>query len=77
MEVPPGAGLCISDKIIALVMSFSSGAGHLRKSKLLSSLASPHTHPAGLLQPATGNPKREASEAAVTLTALAVDPLAH
>lgn len=58
-------------------MSFSSGAGHLRKSKLLSSLASPHTHPAGLLQPATGNPKRETSEAAVTLTALAVDPLAH
>lgn len=75
--MPPGAGLCISDKIIASVMSFSSGAGHLRKSKLLSSLAPPHTHPAGHLQPATGNPKREAGKAADTLTALTMDPLAH
>lgn len=42
-DMPPGAGVGISDKIIALVMSFS-GAGHLGKSKLLSSpSSSPHS----------------------------------
>lgn len=76
VDVPPGAGMRISDKLIALVMSFS-GVGHLVKSKLLSSpSSSPHPH-SWSSPPATGNPKREAHGAAVTLTALTMWPLAH
>lgn len=76
-DMPPGAGVGISDKIIALVMSFSFGAGHLGKSKLLRSPSSSHIHPAGHPQPATGTPKREAGAAAVTLTALRMCSVAH
>lgn len=65
VDVSPGASVGRSDKIIALAMSFSSGAGHL-----VAAGASPHHHPAA------GNPKR-GGRAEVTLTALTTSPLVH
>lgn len=56
------------DKIIALVMSLSSGAGHLGKSKLLISLSSSLPQP-GWSPPLQETPREEAGGAAGTLTA--------